>query len=83
LFEISIPAMEAMYDSMTAAPGAVGARQAGAGFGGCMVAFVEAEATESFCRAVAASYAKATGIVPEISPVRPAPGAGALELPNE
>ena len=34
--------------AMRAAPGVIGARQAGAGFGGCMVAFVEEPAVEEF-----------------------------------
>ena len=41
LFGISVPAMQAMFDAMQSAPGVVGCSQAGAGFGGCMVAVVE------------------------------------------
>lgn len=78
LYEITVPEMESMYGAMTAAPGAVGARQAGAGFGGCMVALVEADAVDDFAAAVADAYARATGIRPEIYPVRAAAGAGAL-----
>jgi galactokinase len=37
LFEVSVPAMQAMFDAMNSAPGRIGCRQAGAGFGGCMV----------------------------------------------
>jgi galactokinase len=37
LLEITIPEMESMFSAMTRAPGVVGARQAGAGFGGCML----------------------------------------------
>ncbi len=79
LFEISIPAMEAMYAAMSAAPGVVGARQAGAGFGGCMVALVEADAVEDFVAATTRSYARTTGTTPEIYPVRTAAGAGPLD----
>lgn len=79
LFEISVPAMQAMMDAMGAAPGCVGCRQAGAGFGGCMVALVEADQLDEFCLATARSYENATGLTPEIYPIRTAPGAGKLK----
>jgi galactokinase len=76
LYEISVPAMEAMYDAMTGAPGALGARQAGAGFGGCMVAFIEAGMEAAFSQHVMTAYEAQTGITPEIYAVKPAAGAG-------
>ena len=79
LFEISAPAMEAMMEAMITAPGIVGARQAGAGFGGCMVAFVEAEGVGEFSAHVSESYESSSGLRPEIYPVRTAAGAGVLE----
>jgi galactokinase len=78
LYEIYSPAMLAMRESMMTAPGVIGARQAGAGFGGCMVALVEAEHTEEFQRAVLEAYQKATGIQPETYRVEAAAGAGLL-----
>ena len=81
LFEISVPAMEAMYEAMHGAPGRVGCRQAGAGFGGCMVAVVEDDRVGEFCRATAERYRRATGLTARIEPVRVAAGAGRLELP--
>ena len=80
LYEIASPEMEAMLAAMQAGAGVVGARQAGAGFGGCMVAFVEAKATEAFEADVRRSYSAATGIEPEIYPVQAAAGAGVLHL---
>jgi galactokinase len=80
LYEIGAPAMEAMMAAMLHAPGAIGARQAGAGFGGCMVALVEADAMEAFAKDVEARYAAATGIEPFVYPVRPSAGAGPVEL---
>jgi galactokinase len=79
LYEIAAPAMHAMMDAMLAAPGVIGARQAGAGFGGCMVAFVEESLAEAFATAVCNHYSAATGIVPEIYPVTAAAGAGRME----
>ena len=55
LFEISGPAMQCMMDAMSAAPGCVGCRQAGAGFGGCLVAIVEKDQVDAFCRSTAAA----------------------------
>lgn len=78
LFEISIPEMECMYAAMTAAPGVVGARQAGAGFGGCMLAFVESDRVDAFAGVTANAYQRATGNRPDVDPVRTAAGAGPL-----
>ncbi len=81
LYEISIPAMEVMYDAMIAAPGAIGARQAGAGFGGCMVAFVEAGMEAAFAARVATDYQARTVNAPDVYPVRPS--AGAMQVIQE
>jgi galactokinase len=51
LYEIAAPAMLSMMHAMLAAPGVIGARQAGAGFGGCMVAFVQEGMTDAFAAA--------------------------------
>jgi galactokinase len=82
LYEIGSPEMAAMMEAMMGAPGVMGARQAGAGFGGCMVAFVEAAAVAEFAAQVRQAYAAATGIEPEIYPVQAAAGAGLLSLPK-
>jgi galactokinase len=79
LFEISVPAMEAMMQAMREAPGCVGCRQAGAGFGGCMVALVDKNQVKAFCQTTAHSYQVATGLTPEIYPIRTVPGAGPLD----
>lgn len=81
LYEIAIPEMEAMHAAMLAATGCVGARQAGAGFGGCMVAFVDVERIEPFATSVATAYAHDTGIEPRIYPVQPSPGASQFTPP--
>lgn len=79
LYEIGAPAMTAMVDAMMAAPGVIGARQAGAGFGGCMVAVVEEGSVESFAAAVSEQYSATMGIEPAVYPVEAAAGAGLLE----
>ncbi len=80
LYEICSPEMLAMMDAMRSGPGIIGARQAGAGFGGCMVAFVDAGAIDPFAQHVSSAYQAATGIKPTIYPVQAAPGAGILAV---
>jgi len=81
LYEISSPEMAVMMQAMGQGPGVVGARQAGAGFGGCMVAFVENEAVAAFANHVKQLYRAATAIEPKVYPVQAAAGAGPLDLP--
>ncbi len=78
LFEIGAPAMDAMQRAMTSAPGVIGARQAGAGFGGCLVAFVHAPDLEAFVAQVHQQYAAESGLTPEVYPVCAANGAEVL-----
>ena len=56
----------------------VGARQAGAGFGGCLVAFVQEQELEPFVTHVQRQYAAETGLTPEVYPVCAADGAEVL-----
>ena len=79
LYEICSDSMLAMMDSMFSAPGVIGARQAGAGFGGCMVALVEAGSVEEFSRAVREAYASSTGVAAEVYAVDAAQGAQLFE----
>ncbi len=79
LYEIGSPEMEKMMTAMLSGPGVIGARQAGAGFGGCMVAFVEDHSLEVFTAHVSKQYQVSTGINPKVYPVQAAPGAGILE----
>jgi galactokinase len=68
-----------MHLAMEGAPGLIARRQAGGGFGGCLVAFVEREAVAPFSRHVARAYAAATGTEARIFAVEAAPAAGPLE----
>ncbi len=78
LYEIGAPALEAMYAAAVQAPGAIAVRQAGAGFGGCMVAMVTPGSVESFTDSVRSDYHRRTGVEPHLFAVTPAPGAGVL-----
>lgn len=76
LYEISVPAMQAMVMAALQAPGAIAIRQAGAGFGGCLVALVDAEQVDTFCESVPHLYQSSTGLTPSIYPASASAGAG-------
>ena len=80
LYEIVSQEMIAMHTAIVSGPGAYGARGAGAGFGGCLVAFVESDAVKAFVEHVQKEYLAGTGIEPEIYPVQAAQGASVLSF---
>ncbi len=65
-FEVTNDALNVMVTCARSAPGCLGARMTGAGFGGCAVALVEGEKAEAFTREVAALYREATRLEPQI-----------------
>jgi galactokinase len=69
-----------MQEAISAAPGSLGGRGAGAGFGGCLVALVEAELVDDFAANVRKGYLARTGIDPSVFPVRAAAGAGEIHF---
>ena len=79
LFEIGAPSMEMMMQAMISAPGVVAARQAGAGFGGCLVALVDENSVSQFSGHVYQNYKAVSGIEPRIFAVTASAGAGKLE----
>jgi galactokinase len=83
LYEIGASAMTEMHRAMDGAPGLIGRRQAGAGFGGCLVALVERDVVAPFAAHVGAAYEAATGIGPRIFAVEAADGAGRLWQPDQ
>jgi galactokinase len=82
-YEVSCPELEAMREAALGGPGCCGARMVGAGFGGCVIALVEAGAVEQFRQQVGQGYERATGLKPEIFATRPAEGAGLLSRLGE
>ena len=79
LFDIGAASMTAMHTAMNGAPGLVARRQAGAGFGGCLVALVERDAVTAFVAHTTRAYAAATSIEPAVFGVEAAPGAGHVQ----
>ena len=61
-YEVSCPELDRMAEAAWAAPGCVGARMTGAGFGGACVALVHTESVDDFVGATLAAYDAATGL---------------------
>ena len=74
-YEVSSEALNAMVESARAHPACYGARMTGAGFGGCAVALIRAEAAEDFAARTAAAYRQRTGHTPAVYVCRATNGA--------
>jgi galactokinase len=78
LYEIGSREMELMMKAMLGGPGIIGARQAGAGFGGCMIALVKGDQIERFAEHVAHEYASSADVDAQVYPVKATAGAGRI-----
>lgn len=65
LFEVSLPELDLLAEEAAATPGCWGARLTGGGFGGCVVALVEAERAHEVRRRVQHAFAGRFGRRPE------------------
>jgi galactokinase len=74
-YEVSSKELDALVELARKQHGVLGARMTGAGFGGCTVNLVRADAAESFVQAVAEGYEKALGLKAEIYVCRASDGA--------
>jgi len=83
LFEVSSAALDAMVTAAQAAPGCLGARMTGAGFGGCAVALLEEGAANDFVAATSAAYRSSTGLQPVIYQSAAGPGASVTALRDD
>lgn len=63
-FEVTGPELDALAEAAQEAPGSLGARMTGAGFGGCVVALVDAERIADFVDQVERQYRKTVGYAP-------------------
>ena len=63
-YEVSSDALNAMVQCAAAHEACYGARMTGAGFGGCAVALIRADAGEDFVRRTSAAYQESTGLTP-------------------
>jgi len=64
-YEVSSPELDALVELAWKQPGVLGARMTGAGFGGCTVNLVRAEAAEAFAAAVRKGYEQRMGLKAE------------------
>ena len=82
-YEVSCPELEAMRTAALGSPGCFGARLMGAGFGGCVLALVEAGLVDDFAARVGQQYQAETGLTPQIFATAPADGAGMIAFESE
>ena len=73
-FEITVDQVDVAVEAALAT-GAYGARMTGGGFGGCVLALVDAAATTAVARAVAGAYAERGFTEPVTFTALPGPGA--------
>ncbi len=83
-FQVSCAELDALVDILRRAPGTVGARLTGAGFGGCVIALVRDDAVETAVAAVRADYPARFPSSHPISawPIRPSDGARTVFSPH-
>ncbi|NLU80701.1 galactokinase [Micromonospora sp. HNM0581] len=72
-FAITVPEVDTAVDAALAA-GALGARMTGGGFGGCVLALVEADRSDRVGAAVAAAYTDRAFAAPSFFTATPSPG---------
>ncbi|MBX7269215.1 galactokinase [Micromonospora sp. Llam7] len=77
-FAITVPEVDTAVDAALAA-GALGARMTGGGFGGCVLALVDADDAERVAAAVTAAYAERGFAAPGHVTVTPSAGATRLD----
>ena len=66
LYEVSCEELDIMVDLALELDGVLGSRMTGAGFGGCTVSLVKADAVDEFKRKVSQGYLEKTGIETDI-----------------
>ncbi|GAK57277.1 galactokinase [Candidatus Vecturithrix granuli] len=79
-FEASCPELDILIESILRCPGALGARIAGAGWGGCAVALIKADDALTFRARIADEYQAHTGLHADIFLCQPSQGAGRIGL---
>jgi galactokinase len=65
-YEVSCRELDLMVDLASSAPGVIGARMTGGGFGGCTVNLVSADAVDDFSTAISEEYSRRTRLTPDV-----------------
>ena len=79
-YDVSCAELDTMAAIARSLAGVYGARMTGGGFGGCVVALVDAEAEAAVVRDVARRYEAATGLTPDVWATRAGSGVSAWAL---
>ena len=66
LYEVSIDELDVLAEAAWKTPGCYGARLTGAGFGGCVVAFVDSDSVALVSRAMSDAFSEQFGREPTI-----------------
>jgi galactokinase len=77
-YEVSVAELDALVAAAADAPGMLGARMTGGGFGGCAVALVESGQVEAAAGTIATEFARRFGRTPEWFLTGAADGAGEI-----
>jgi galactokinase len=75
-YEVSCEELDFLVDEALKAPGVLGSRMTGGGFGGCTVTLLRPGNQEAFRGRLSTAYKKRFGLTPQFCPVVPAAGAG-------
>jgi galactokinase len=81
-YEVSCAELDLMVGLAVQAPGVVGARMTGGGFGGCTINLVRHAYVDAFRHTVAEGYRQQTGRTPEIYVSGAADGVAAIDPPQ-
>lgn len=78
-YEVSCPELDTLVALARAAPGVVGSRMTGGGFGGCTVNLVQADRLSAFLAHLEAGYPRVSGRIPRVFVTEAAAGASRVE----
>lgn len=77
-YEVTVPEIDTLVNLEWNAPGVLGSRMTGGGFGGCTVSIVKNDAIDSFIRDVGSEYTRLTGRTASFYTVDTSDGAGRI-----
>lgn len=80
LYEVSCTELDSLVEIARQCPGVVGSRMTGAGFGGCTVSLVRADAVKRLEATIREEYPKVTPYQPDVYVCQPSGGAGEVLL---
>lgn len=82
-YEVTGAELDALFDIQIGAPGCIGTRMTGAGFGGCTISLVDQKSIDAFTSYVAPLYKKQTGLEPDFYVSTAGTGVSELSLNTE